>query len=280
MFAMLLCAGFGTRFRPLTDKIAKPAIPFLGVPLFGYPLFYLEQLGLKKLVVNTHHLPETIKTSVKKLTAGKNYSVDFSDERGQILGSGGGIYKARPLLAGASTFVVINGDEVFFPADRNFLKTAVEIHKTNNALATLVTCEHPDAAWKFGAIRVQGNDIVELGVRYSKQEFVSLSASTRESLKHFTGIFIFSSRVFEYMPQTGGEFHIFKDCLAPAMARGEKVKTHHLDNFIWFEMSSQESYMDSVARGLHLLESNKPQAKIFRDLLGSLAGTSAGSEEI
>lgn len=267
MNGMLLCAGFGTRFKPLTDKIAKPSIPFFGVPLCGYPLFYLEQLGIKKLVVNTHHLPETVKAAIAKLTEGKKYPVQFSDEQNEILGSGGGIYKARAALSESSDFVVINGDEVFFPTDKNFLKIAVDIHQTNGALATLVTCEHPDAGCAMGAIRVDDNNILELGVRHSKDEFAKLTAAERSSLKHFSGIFIFSSRVFDYMPKHGGEFHIFKDCLAPAMARGEKVKAHHLPTLTWFDMSSQEAYLDSAALALHLLEGNKKQAEVFREIL-------------
>src|SRR4051812_5726608 len=105
MNALLLCAGLGTRFRPITDKIAKPTIPFLNVPLLGYSLAYLENAGLKNLVMNTHHLPDTIKATSKTLCADINYKTQFSHEP-EILGSGGGIKNAENLLATTDDFIV------------------------------------------------------------------------------------------------------------------------------------------------------------------------------
>ena len=58
MRAMILTAGLGTRLRPITDRYAKPAVPFLNVPLLCYPLELMRELGAKRLVLNTHHLPE------------------------------------------------------------------------------------------------------------------------------------------------------------------------------------------------------------------------------
>ena len=57
MKAMLLSAGYGNRFKPHTNKVAKPAIPFLNIPMLGYPIYYLEQIGIEKLAINTHYLP-------------------------------------------------------------------------------------------------------------------------------------------------------------------------------------------------------------------------------
>jgi len=53
---MVLCAGFGTRLRPLTDKVPKPLVPLCGVPLLRYNFALLENAGVREIVVNTHHL--------------------------------------------------------------------------------------------------------------------------------------------------------------------------------------------------------------------------------
>ncbi|MEK6556075.1 MAG: sugar phosphate nucleotidyltransferase, partial [Bdellovibrionota bacterium] len=94
MKAMILTAGLGTRFRPHTDKLAKPALPFLNIPLMGYSLFHLESLGIKDLVLNLHHLPQTIRavaaqcTTQGSLSSNSNppYKIHFSDETSMILG--------------------------------------------------------------------------------------------------------------------------------------------------------------------------------------------------
>ena len=56
MRAMVLCAGFGTRLRPLTDRVPKPLVPLCGVPLLRYNFALLHNAGVREVVVNTHHL--------------------------------------------------------------------------------------------------------------------------------------------------------------------------------------------------------------------------------
>ena len=56
MNAMVLCAGFGTRLRPLTDKVPKPLVPLCGLPLLRYNFALLKNAGVTGIVINTHHL--------------------------------------------------------------------------------------------------------------------------------------------------------------------------------------------------------------------------------
>jgi len=56
MNAMVLCAGFGTRLRPLTDKVPKPLVPLCGLPLLRYNFALLKNAGVTTIVINTHHL--------------------------------------------------------------------------------------------------------------------------------------------------------------------------------------------------------------------------------
>ena len=60
MKAMILAAGFGTRLFPLTIDRTKPAIPFLGKPLVGYVAEYLDHFGIKDVIVNLHHQPDSV----------------------------------------------------------------------------------------------------------------------------------------------------------------------------------------------------------------------------
>lgn len=250
MNALMLSAGLGTRFRPATDHIAKPAIPFLNVPLLGYSLFYLEKLGLKNLVLNTHHLPKTVEASAECLTHKKNYTVQFSYEP-NILGSGGGIKQAQSLLNSTHDFVVCNADEVIlFNHDSGF-SPLLEFHKSQNALATLLTTQHPQAGISLGGVWADSvGKITQLG-----------GQSLAPGAHHFTGVYIFSPRIFDYMP-SGGEFHIFKDCLHKAMANGEKVLSFYDPDLTWLDMSSERDYISATQSALSLLASGATDSSV------------------
>lgn len=221
----------------------------------GYMLYYLENLGLKNLVFNTHHLPKTVELAAKNLTHGQGYTVQFSHEP-RLLGSGGGILQAKKYLFATDVatgdrpencFVVANADEVFLFNHLHGLSPLVAFHKKNGALATLLTTEHPDAGKSLGGVWAHPTtgEITRLGGTHAEP-----------GAKHFAGVFVFSRRVFSYMPSAGGEFHIFKDCLHQALAAKEKVLAFHDPNLTWFDMSSENSYRQSEARALKILDAS------------------------
>jgi MurNAc alpha-1-phosphate uridylyltransferase len=101
--AMVLAAGLGTRMRPLTDTRPKPLIEVAGKALLDHVLDRLAEAGVERAVVNVHYLAEQIIAH----TAGRRKPrVDISDERGHLLGTGGGVVKALPQLGGAPFFHV------------------------------------------------------------------------------------------------------------------------------------------------------------------------------
>jgi N-acetyl-alpha-D-muramate 1-phosphate uridylyltransferase len=104
--AMVLAAGFGKRMRPLTDTIPKPLVSVGGQPLIAYAFDRLREAGVRRAVVNGHYLADQIETwSAQQATP---HTV-FSDERDEILDTGGGIARALPLL-GDRPFYVMNAD--------------------------------------------------------------------------------------------------------------------------------------------------------------------------
>src|SRR5262245_36235483 len=132
MKAMILAAGFGTRLWPLTIGRTKPAIPFLNRPLIAYTIDYLKRHGVKDLIINLHHEPESVRASIG---AGSDYGVriDYSIEEPEILGTSGALDRVRDQLA-KDTFVVING-KILTDID---LGAALRTHRDRKALATLV----------------------------------------------------------------------------------------------------------------------------------------------
>ena len=67
--AMVLCAGFGTRLRPLTDKLPKPLVPLCGLPLLRFNFALLKNAGVRDLVVNTHHLAAEMEKGAREIAA-------------------------------------------------------------------------------------------------------------------------------------------------------------------------------------------------------------------
>ena len=106
--ALVLTAGLGTRLRPLTLVRAKPAVPIAGEPLVRRIITWLRSAGVSDLVLNLHHLPETI-ASVVGDGSDLRVRVRYSWEQPAVLGTAGGPRRALPLLSGG-TFLIVNGD--------------------------------------------------------------------------------------------------------------------------------------------------------------------------
>ena len=104
--AMVLAAGLGLRMRPITDRRPKPLVEVAGKALIDHGFDRLREAGVARAVVNVHYLPEQIEAWAARQSSP---SVIVSDERAEILDTGGGIVHALSLL-GADPFFVINSD--------------------------------------------------------------------------------------------------------------------------------------------------------------------------
>ncbi|WP_312932230.1 N-acetylmuramate alpha-1-phosphate uridylyltransferase MurU [Pseudomonas sp.] len=107
MKAMILAAGKGERMRPLTLHTPKPLIPLAGQPLIEYHLRALAAAGFTEVVINHAWLGQQIETH---LGDGRRLGVNIAySPEGEPLETGGGIFKALPLL-GSEPFLLVNGD--------------------------------------------------------------------------------------------------------------------------------------------------------------------------
>ena len=109
MKAMIFAAGLGTRFKPWTDHHPKALALVNGKSLLQRNIEYLQQYGITDVVVNVHHFADQIIEAVEK-NKGWGSNVVISDERDEVLETGGGLMKARHLLKGDAPFVTINVD--------------------------------------------------------------------------------------------------------------------------------------------------------------------------
>jgi MurNAc alpha-1-phosphate uridylyltransferase len=107
--AFVLAAGLGTRMRPYNGAIPKPLVAVGGKPLIDYVLDRLAAAGVERAVVNVHHLADALE---RHLASRNKPQIVISDERGTLLGTGGGIARALPQL-GAAPFFLVNSDTLW-----------------------------------------------------------------------------------------------------------------------------------------------------------------------
>src|SRR5580698_4333341 len=105
--AIVLAAGLGTRMRPYNGHIPKPLVAVGGKSLIDYGLDRLADAGVECAVVNVHHLADAVE---RHLAPRRRPRIVISDERAELLGTGGGIAKALPQLGGDAPFFLINSD--------------------------------------------------------------------------------------------------------------------------------------------------------------------------
>ena len=109
MKAMILAAGLGTRLKPLTDNMPKALVPIAGEPMLKRVIEQLKKVGFDHIVINVHHLAEQITDYLSK---NNNFGIDIeiSDEKNELLDTGGGVLHAQSYFTEDKCFLVHNVD--------------------------------------------------------------------------------------------------------------------------------------------------------------------------
>lgn len=106
---MIFSAGLGTRFKPWTDKHPKALAVVNGKSLLQRNIEYLQRFGITEVVVNVHHFADQLIESVMK-NNGWGSKILISDERDQLLDTGGGLLKAKEFFTPGEAFITCNAD--------------------------------------------------------------------------------------------------------------------------------------------------------------------------
>ena len=227
---MILPAGYGERLWPLTADRTKPALPVLGKPLVGYVAEYLARFGIRDVVVNLHHYPDTVRQA---LGDGSRFGVNLEYvHEPSILGTSGALDNARHLLAG-ETLIVING-KLITDIDLN---AAIGEHRKQKALATLVLKENPRRE-KFSIVEVEDG----LVSRFAGMPAADSPNPAGPVPLMFTGIQILDPRIFDYIPR-GIFSHSTVDVYPQAIAKGERIVAHVAQGS-WYELSTLQRYLE------------------------------------
>ena len=183
---MILAAGLGTRLLPLTQWRAKPALPVRGVPLVAYALRWLAEQGVTEVIINLHHLPETVRRAAEAWCP-ENLQLHFSLER-ELLDVGGGIRRVASFLRDSNPSLVIAGD-MLLDFD---LSAALERHRKAGRRATLVLRD--DARMdRFGSIGLDDQQRIR---RIATRQ--NWGGETCAGL--YTSVNLFSPEIFDSLP--------------------------------------------------------------------------------
>jgi N-acetyl-alpha-D-muramate 1-phosphate uridylyltransferase len=120
--AMVLAAGNGVRMRPLTERMPKPLIAVGGKPLLDNVLDRLAATGVETAVVNVHYLADQIE---RHLASRRAPRIVISDERAELLDTGGGVVQALPTL-GTAPFYHLNSDTIWIDGVKSNLTRLAE----------------------------------------------------------------------------------------------------------------------------------------------------------
>jgi len=108
--AMVMAAGLGKRMRPLTATRPKPLVEVAGKPLIDHVFDRLCAAGVKRAVVNVHYLADALEAHLARCRCG--IDIVISDERAQLMETGGGLVQARALI-GDEPFLTVNSDNLW-----------------------------------------------------------------------------------------------------------------------------------------------------------------------
>lgn len=217
--AVVLTAGLGTRMRPLTDHLPKPALPFLNRPAIHWTLEALERFGVEKAFLNLHHLPEEMETCAR--VGGSGMVLRFFPEP-EILGTAGLFGPMRPGLE-EPYFFVVNGD-VWGDLPVEALSREMEAHP--ECLAALALQPMPPGA-RYTPVAVDGSGILR-------------GFGTGEHF--FTGIYAARPELLETLPERGFR-ELVKDVLRPLLPTG-RIRTAN-SHGAWFDLGSPTAYLDA-----------------------------------
>jgi NDP-sugar pyrophosphorylase family protein len=266
MKAMVLAAGLGLRMRPLTLLRAKPVLPVLDRPLLQFTLERLAEAGVRDVVINLHHLPESV---VEALGPGRRHGlrIHYSLER-EILGTGGGPRAVREFF-GREPFLLLNGD-VFFDFD---LRALVARHRASGALATLALRPLPDPRAYSTVVTDRRGRILSIADR---------PRPARGTVSMFASVHVLDPRLLERL--SPGPSDSVRDLYLPLLAEGAHLAGVRCAG-AWYDFGRPSLYRDAQLRMLRGRERRlvgsgariAPAAVVRRSVLGARSRVEKGA---
>lgn len=222
--AMVMAAGLGKRMRPLTATRPKPLVEVAGKPLIDHALARLEAAGVARAVVNVHYLADSLEAHLAKRD--NKLDIVISDERAQLLETGGGMVRALPSLD-ADPFLAVNSDNLWIDGPVDSLRLLASHWDDDKMDALLLLVPLARASCHSG----QGDFHMDALGRLRRRRRGGLAPFV------YTGIQMVSKRLLEgEMPEGAFSTNILWD---RAIEAGRLFGTTHQG--LWFDIGRPES---------------------------------------
>jgi len=233
---MIMAAGFGTRLGELSELRPKPMLPVCGAPLVRWAALWLRAQGIREIVINLHHRGEQIEAELGDGSE-LGLAIAYSREDGEILGTGGGLRQARPLLddGHGTPIVAMNGKIILDQA----LAPVLALHASLAAEATMLLRPDPEAE-RWGSLRVdpEGRVTHLLGKPGPKGQVGGAALM-------FTGVQVLAPRFLDRIPASGQQC-VVRTAYSQLHAEGGAFAGFVTDAY-WWEHSTRERYLQGVA---------------------------------
>jgi len=235
MKAMILAAGLGTRLLPFTLKRPKPLFPVLNRPLLHLTIGRIRKAGFSEIIVNAHHLRQQISKALQ------NESNCILQEEEIILGTGGGLWMARPHF-NHEPVLVVNGD-IYHTVD---YQEVYRYHNESEADVTLVLHDYP----RFNDVEVDERLMVT-GFNSSPN-----GQGGPKKILAFTGIHVINPGVLKIIPADTP--YCIIECYKKLLEQGGTIRAYLATDHFWTDMGTPEDYLklhaDLLARKIPVYE--------------------------
>lgn len=231
--AMVMAAGLGKRMRPLTATRPKPLVEVAGKPLLDHVLDRLRAAGVERAVVNVHYLPDALEAHLRGRT---DLDIAISDERAQLLETGGGLVKAAPLID-CDPFFAVNSDNLWVDGPADTLRLLASQWDASRMDALLLLVPHARAGNHGGL----GDFHMDPAGRLRRRGKARIAPFV------FTGIQIMAKCLLEGAPEGPFSTNILWD---RAIAQGRLYGAVHQG--LWFDVGSPPAIRateDALAQG-------------------------------
>jgi MurNAc alpha-1-phosphate uridylyltransferase len=207
--AMIFSAGLGTRFKPWTDKHPKALALVNGKSLLQRNIEYLQQYGIKDIIVNVHHFAAQIEEAIR-INNGWGSHITISDERDMVLETGGGLLKAKNLFTPGEKFITCNVD-ILTDLDINKL---VKFDEENKALISFGVMDRPTSRY---LLFDKANRLCGWRNKKTGEEKIPVP-QTRLVEKAYSCVVVFDHAIFNLMEEKNftGKFSLIDVYLALA----------------------------------------------------------------
>lgn len=227
MKAMIFAAGLGKRLGIITENIPKALVDINGKTALHLAVENCTNHGFDDIIINVHHFAEMVEAEVERLTQ-IGFRIAVSDERGKLLETGGGLYKAREFFD--SPFLIYNVDII---SDLD-LSALYRHHLKMKGLATLAVRSRPGS--RFYLIDDSGR-ICGWRNRSTGEEIITGKPQGDLSEIAFSGLHIVEPEIFNYMNEG---IYTMTD-LYLRLSEKHKIFTYRDDSGYWGDIGTPES---------------------------------------